>query len=112
MTAKIIYQSRVKNTLEQGLVNTGPEEEDMDQEINNVDNKYELYDLTRTLEGDCRIELIDFEDPIGKMVFWHSSAHIMGESLEQCYGGHLCIGPPLQNGFYYDCYMGEQKIND
>ena len=43
-------------------------------------------------------------------MFWHSSAHIFGEALEMNYGCHLCIGPPLNNGFYYDCYMGENKI--
>jgi len=97
ITAKLHYQRKVKNPREVGLVNTGPEDEDMENESTNDHSnlKYELYDLTRTLEGDCSIELLDFTDPLGKMVFWHSSAHIMGESLEQCYGGHLCIGPPL-----------------
>lgn len=83
------------------------------ESINDESNvKYEPIDLTRPLEGDCWVELLDFSDPLGKMVFWHSSAHILGSSLEQCYGGHLCIGPPLQNGFYYDCYMGENKLTD
>ena len=44
------------------------------------------------------------------MAFWHSSAHILGQALETLYGSHLCIGPPLSNGFYYDSFMGNEKI--
>jgi len=54
--------------------------------------------------------LLKFEDPLGKQTFWHSSAHILGASLEAVYGSYLCIGPPLENGFFYDSYMGENKI--
>jgi len=39
---------------------------------------------------------------IGQYVFWHSSAHILGEAMEGLYGGHLCYGPPIESGFYYD----------
>jgi len=70
----------------------------------------ELYDLSRPLEGDCTLDILTFDDPLGKQVFWHSSAHILGEALEQDFGCHLCIGPPLQSGFYYDAYMGSTKI--
>lgn len=45
-------------------------------------------------------------------VFWHSSAHVLGSALEGVFGSHLTIGPPLQSGFYYDCYMGEHVIAD
>ena len=41
-------------------------------------------------------------------VYWHSSAHILGEALERHVGGCLCYGPPIENGFYYDTYLGEQ----
>src|SRR6218665_4169869 len=37
-----------------------------------------------------------------RAVFWHSSAHILGEAMERHYGGHLCYGPPIEEGFYYD----------
>lgn len=40
----------------------------------------------------------------GKAVFWHSSAHIMGEAMERHYGGHLCYGPPIEEGYYYDMF--------
>ncbi|KAI8622433.1 hypothetical protein BC830DRAFT_1057088 [Chytriomyces sp. MP71] len=64
-----------------------------------------LFDLTRPLEASCKLELIDFEKDEGKMVFWHSSAHVMGESCELHYGCHLCIGPPIEEGFYYEMAM-------
>src|ERR1700712_441185 len=41
----------------------------------------------------------------GRQVFWHSSAHMLGEAIERLYGGHLCYGPPIENGYYYDTYM-------
>ncbi|KAJ6648817.1 Threonine--tRNA ligase 1, cytoplasmic [Pseudolycoriella hygida] len=68
--------------------------------VNNV-----LWDLDRPLESDCKLQLIKFDDPDGKAVFWHSSAHAMGEAMERIYGGHLCYGPPIENGFYYDMYL-------
>lgn len=71
-----------------------------------------MYDLIRPLEGDCELNILDFEDPLGKQVFWHSSAHILGEALELDYGCALCIGPPLQKGFYYDAYIGNHKITE
>ena len=38
-------------------------------------------------------------------VYWHSSAHIMGEAMERVYGGCLCYGPPIESGFYYDMFL-------
>jgi threonyl-tRNA synthetase len=62
----------------------------------------ELWDLERPLEGSCKLELLDFEHPEGKRVFWHSSAHVLGEAAERHYGCHLCIGPPTDDGFFYE----------
>jgi hypothetical protein len=42
-------------------------------------------------------------------VLWHSSAHVLGECLEQLYGVDLTIGPTIEEGFYYDCYMGDGR---
>ncbi|XP_015913260.1 threonine--tRNA ligase 1, cytoplasmic isoform X2 [Parasteatoda tepidariorum] len=64
----------------------------------------ELWDLDRPLEKDCKLELKKFDSEEGKQVFWHSSAHMMGEAMERIYGGHLCYGPPIESGFYYDMY--------
>jgi threonyl-tRNA synthetase len=64
----------------------------------------ELWDLTRPLVGNVsKLEFLKFEeDREAKTVFWHSSAHILGESLEHVTGAFLTIGPPLKSGFYYD----------
>lgn len=68
----------------------------------------ELFDTTRVLEGDCTMELLDFEKEEGRAVFWHSSAHVLGEACEKHYGCHLCLGPPLDDGgFYYEMGMTE-----
>ena len=61
--------------------------------------------MLRPLEADCRLELLDFEHPEGRYVFWHSSAHILGECCERHYGCHLCMGPPTEDGFYYEMAM-------
>ncbi|XP_063702115.1 threonine--tRNA ligase 1, cytoplasmic isoform X2 [Culicoides brevitarsis] len=73
----------------------------------------ELWDLDRPLEKDCTLQLLKFDDPEAQAVFWHSSAHVMGEAMERIYGGHLCYGPPIENGFYYDMYLeGESGISN
>ncbi|KAI8926328.1 hypothetical protein BC831DRAFT_456787 [Entophlyctis helioformis] len=64
-----------------------------------------LFDLMRPLEQSCSLELLDFEHDEGKKVFWHSSAHVLGEACELHYGCHLCIGPPIEEGFYYEMAM-------
>lgn len=61
-----------------------------------------LWDLDRPLEANCKLELLSFEDEQGQMVFWHSSAHILGEACERRFGCSLCIGPPIESGFYYE----------
>ncbi len=68
----------------------------------------ELWDLERPLEGDVEtLEFFDFNTPEGKRVFWHSSAHVLGEATERHYGCHLCIGPPIEEGFYYEMSINE-----
>jgi threonyl-tRNA synthetase len=62
----------------------------------------ELWDTGRPLEGSCSLEFLDFDNDEGKQVFWHSSAHVLGEACERQYGCHLCLGPPLEDGFYYE----------
>ncbi|KAI0239164.1 threonyl-tRNA synthetase, partial [Massospora cicadina] len=71
----------------------------------------ELFDLLRPLEASCSLELLTFDDDEGKQVFWHSSAHILGEACERNFGCHLCIGPPLEDGFYYEMSMGERAVS-
>lgn len=62
----------------------------------------QLWDLERPLESSCRLELLKFEDTEGKRVFWHSSAHVLGEAAERRFGCHLCLGPPTDDGFFYE----------
>lgn len=72
----------------------------------------ELWDLDRPLEGSCSLSLIKFDDDEGQAVFWHSSAHVLGEAMEKVYGGHLCYGPPIESGFYYDMFSDEYRVSD
>lgn len=101
--AKVKYIDR-KATLDDGLVN--PEEDKKDS-----NDGWMIYDATRPLEGDCYIKLLTFDDPEGKETFWHSSAHVLGETLENEFGVHLCHGPPTDQGFFYDSYTGKDVSN-
>ena len=61
------------------------------------------WDLTRPIESDATIKLFKWEDPEGKHAFWHSSAHLLAEALQELFPGvKFGIGPALENGFYYD----------
>jgi threonyl-tRNA synthetase len=69
------------------------------------------WDLGRPLEKDCKLSIVTFDSPEGKKVFWHSSAHLLGQALERLYAGSLCIGPPLADGgFYYDLALGDRAV--
>jgi threonyl-tRNA synthetase len=61
-----------------------------------------LWDLDRPLEKDSKVSYLKFSDPEGREVFWHSSAHVLGEACEHEYGCLLSHGPPTQQGFFYD----------
>ncbi|XP_038138556.1 threonine--tRNA ligase 1, cytoplasmic [Cyprinodon tularosa] len=69
----------------------------------------ELWDLDRPLEQDCSLEILRFDNDDAQAVYWHSSAHILGEAMERFYGGCLCYGPPIENGFYYDIFLDGQR---
>jgi threonyl-tRNA synthetase len=63
----------------------------------------EVVDAFRALPETCDLSLLTWNDVDGKSTMWHSSAHLMAEALEFYYPGiKLAIGPPVQNGFYYD----------
>lgn len=73
----------------------------------------EVWDATRPLTEDCSLRLLTWNDEEGKSTMWHSSAHLMAEALEFFYPGiKLAIGPPIENGFYYDVDLGEHTISD
>ena len=69
------------------------------------------WDISRPVEGDASRELFIWDDPEGKHAFWHSSAHLLAEALQELYPGvKFGIGPAIENGFYYDIDPGEHKI--
>ena len=71
------------------------------------------WDISRPIESDSAIELFKWEDPEGKHAFWHSSAHLLAEALQELYPGvKFGIGPAIENGFYYDIDPGEHKLTD
>jgi threonyl-tRNA synthetase len=104
VVAKLIYKEKVESLSQ--VVNADMESDD---EGDATDSSV-LWDVTRPLEGSCRMELLKFDDPAGQDVFWHSSAHILGQAMERQYGCHLTIGPSLDNGFYYDGFFGNTKL--
>ena len=63
----------------------------------------ELRDLSAALDKDCSVELMDFRSKEGKEVFWHSAAHLLAQSVTRLFPkARLTIGPPVEEGFYYD----------
>jgi len=73
----------------------------------------EVWDATRPINKDVKLKLLTWDDKGGKSTFWHSSAHLMAEALEQLYPGvKLGIGPSIENGFYYDVDLGGRAINE
>ena len=72
----------------------------------------EVWDATRPLQNDCQLTLLTWSDHDGKQTMWHSSAHLMAEALEALYPGvKLGIGPPIENGFYYDVDFGDKPLS-
>lgn len=70
-------------------------------------------ELNRPILEDGEIRLLKWEDPEGKHAFWHSSAHLMAEALQELYPGiKFGIGPAIENGFYYDVDPGETIIKE
>ena len=63
----------------------------------------ETTELNRPIETDATIALYTFDDAEGKRTFWHSSAHLLAEALQELYPGiQFGFGPPIENGFFYD----------
>lgn len=71
----------------------------------------QAWDLTRAIDKDASVKLFKWEDSEGKHAFWHSSAHLLAEALQELYPGvKFGIGPAIENGFYYDIDPGEHQI--
>ncbi len=83
------------------------------KEVLSVSVNGEVWDLTRPIQNDASIKLHKWEDDEAKHAFWHSSAHLMAQAIENLYPGvKLGIGPSIENGFYYDIDFGEHTISD
>ena len=104
IVSKVRYPEGRIATLDGNLQN--PEEEK-----GKVGDGWMEYDATRPLEGNCELILLQFSDKEGRECFWHSSAHVLGESLELEFGVHLTHGPPTDDGFFYDSYTGKDVSN-
>lgn len=62
---------------------------------------------------DAEVVLYKWEDEQGKHAFWHTSAHLLAEALQELYPGiQFGIGPAIENGFYYDVDPGETTIKE
>lgn len=73
----------------------------------------ETYDLGRPIMQDAEVVLYKWEDEQGKHAFWHTSAHLLAEALQELYPGiQFGIGPAIENGFYYDVDPGETTIKE
>ena len=71
----------------------------------------EEWDISRPICSDGEIQLFKWDDKEGKHAFWHTSAHLLAEALQELYDGiQFGIGPAIENGFYYDIDPGESVI--
>ena len=71
----------------------------------------EHWDATRAITEDANLVLHTWKDEKGKYAFWHSSAHLLAEALEALYPDiQFGIGPPIENGFYYDIDTGDTVL--
>ncbi len=72
----------------------------------------EVWDASRPIHADANLQLLTWDDKAGKSTFWHSSAHLMAEALEALFPGvKFGIGPPIENGFYYDIDTGDKQLS-
>lgn len=73
----------------------------------------QIWDLTRPIEMDAAVKINTWDDEEGKHAFWHTSAHLMAEALQELYPGiKFGIGPAIENGFYYDVDPGDTVIRE
>ena len=73
----------------------------------------EVWDASRPIVRDSDLSLLTWKDEEGKSTMWHSSAHLMAEAMEALYPGiKLAIGPPIDNGFYYDIDLMEHEVTE
>jgi len=73
----------------------------------------QVWDASRSIQSNASLQLLSWADADGKNTFWHSSAHLMAEAVEALFPGvKFWVGPPVENGFYYDMDLGDRKITE
>jgi threonyl-tRNA synthetase len=73
----------------------------------------QVWDLSRPIAADASLKLLTWNDAEGKSTFWHSTAHLMAEAVESVFPGvKFWVGPPVENGFYYDMDLGDRHITE
>jgi len=73
----------------------------------------QVWDATRPITADATLKLLTWTDEDGKSTFWHSSAHLLAEAVEATYPGvKFWVGPPVDNGFYYDMDLGGRQVTE
>ncbi|WP_114789595.1 threonine--tRNA ligase [Niabella yanshanensis] len=77
-------------------------------EVNGV-----VVDAFKPIDTDASLKLLTWTNDEGKSTFWHSSAHLMAEAIQELFPDtKFAIGPPIERGFYYDIDLGETKITE
>ena len=72
----------------------------------------QVIESNRPIYTDATIKFLTWEDEEGKSTFWHSSAHILAEAVEALFpGAKFGIGPPIEQGFYYDIDFGDHSVS-
>jgi threonyl-tRNA synthetase len=73
----------------------------------------QVWDAGRPITADATLQLLTWSDNDGKSTFWHSSAHLLAEAVESLYPGvKFWVGPPVENGFYYDMDLGGRQVTE
>jgi threonyl-tRNA synthetase len=73
----------------------------------------EVKDLSMPILADAQFKLLTWDDAEGKSTFWHSSAHLMAEAVQEVYPhAKFWVGPAVDRGFYYDIDLGDTKMSD
>ncbi len=76
--------------------------------VNNVQ-----VETTTPITQNATLTLFTWKDEMGKKAFWHSSAHLLAQAIMEFYpNAKLTLGPPIENGFYYDVDFGEETISE
>ncbi|CAE7940265.1 thrS1, partial [Symbiodinium sp. KB8] len=99
VVAKVAYSRRLGEAQE--ITAADSEGESDDEDAPSLVTQQEMKD-----DQGCQQVLTSAVPLLVSQTFWHSSAHVLGQALERKFGVKLCIGPPTEEGFYYDAYAG------